>query len=132
MLKSVIYTALLLLGVRGVDVQDSQSRMAATDRPAEIEPITAPFQMPQLQKPQFPDKTFIITDYGAIHLKSNANLHFEEEAEVHFNDNPDDYLPVVCTRWAGFEVYNYSPLIYAYQCENITITGSGKLFGHGE
>jgi hypothetical protein len=27
---------------------------------------------------------------------------------------------------------NYSPLIYAIDCENIAITGPGKLFGHGE
>ncbi len=69
---------------------------------------------------------------GAIHLKSNVNLHFEEGAELHFSDKPEDYLPVVFTRWAGFEVTNYSPLIYAYNCENIAITGPGKLFGHGK
>ena len=27
---------------------------------------------------------------------------------------------------------NYSPLIYAIDCENIAITGPGKLFGHGQ
>ncbi len=69
---------------------------------------------------------------GAIHLLSNVNLHFEEGAEIHFSNNPEDYLPVVFTRWTGFEVYNYSPLIYAQDCENIAITGPGKLYGHGE
>ncbi|MEN8192375.1 MAG: glycosyl hydrolase family 28 protein, partial [Bacteroidota bacterium] len=69
---------------------------------------------------------------GSIHLKSNVNLHFEEGAELHFSENPNDYLPVVLTRWAGLEVYNYSALIYANGCENIAITGPGKLFGHGE
>ncbi len=69
---------------------------------------------------------------GAIHLKSNVNLHLEEGAEIHFSDDPGDYLPVVFTRWAGTELYNYSPLIYAGNCENIAITGPGKLFGHGE
>lgn len=69
---------------------------------------------------------------GAIHLQSNVNLYLQEGAEIHFSDNPQDYLPVVFTRWAGFEVMNYSPLIYANRCENIAITGSGKLFGHGE
>lgn len=69
---------------------------------------------------------------GQIHLKSNVNLHFEEGAELHFSPDPNDYLPVVFTRWAGFELYNYSPLIYACDCVNIAITGPGKLFGNGE
>ena len=68
---------------------------------------------------------------GAIHLKSNVHLHLQEGAEIHFSDDPQDYLPVVFTRWAGFEVMNYSPLIYANGCENIALTGPGKLFGHG-
>lgn len=68
---------------------------------------------------------------GPIHLKSNVNLHFEAGAEIHFSDDPDDYLPVVFTRWAGFELMNYSPLIYARDCQNIAITGPGRLFGHG-
>jgi len=69
---------------------------------------------------------------GAIHLKSNVNLYLEEGAELHFSESPEDYLPVAFTRWAGFEVMNYSPLIYAIDCENIAITGSGSLYGHGE
>lgn len=64
---------------------------------------------------------------GPIHFKSNCNLHLMEGAQVVFSDNPDDYLPAVMTSWEGFECYNYSPLVYAYQCENIAITGSGAL-----
>jgi len=33
--------------------------------PKEIAPIDAPFDMPQLERPQFPDQTFNIQDYGA-------------------------------------------------------------------
>ena len=44
---------------------------------------------------------------GAIHLKSNINLHLDEGACVTFSDNPADYLPVVFTRWEGVECYNY-------------------------
>jgi polygalacturonase len=33
--------------------------------PYEIAPITAPFPMPQLQRPTFPDRTFDIRDFGA-------------------------------------------------------------------
>ena len=64
---------------------------------------------------------------GQIHLKSNVNLHLNEGAVLVFSDNPDDYLPAVHTSWEGLECYNYSPLIYAYQCKNIAITGPGKV-----
>ncbi len=65
---------------------------------------------------------------GPIHLKSNVNLHLSEGAVVRFTDNPADYLPAVSTSWEGMECYNYSPLIYAYECENVAITGKGKLY----
>lgn len=62
-----------------------------------------------------------------IHLKSNVNLHLEKGAVLLFSDNPDDYLPAVLTTWEGMECYNYSPLIYAFECENVAITGEGEL-----
>ncbi|MBD0725841.1 polygalacturonase [Flavobacterium sp. L1I52] len=62
-----------------------------------------------------------------IHLKSNVNLHLEKEATLLFSEDPKDYLPAVHTTWEGMECYNYSPLIYAYNCKNIAITGEGKL-----
>ncbi|MCL6220546.1 glycoside hydrolase family 28 protein [Zunongwangia pacifica] len=62
-----------------------------------------------------------------IHLKSNVNLHLEENAVLFFSEDPEDYLPTVLTTWEGMECYNYSPLIYALQCKNIAITGKGKL-----
>lgn len=64
---------------------------------------------------------------GPIHFKSNVNLHLGENAVVSFTDDPNDYLPAVKTSWEGLECYNYSPLVYAYECENIAITGSGML-----
>lgn len=64
---------------------------------------------------------------GKIHLKSNVNIHLEDKAELIFSENPSDYLPAVQTTWEGMECYNYSPLIYAFKCQNIAITGSGKL-----
>ena len=69
---------------------------------------------------------------GAVHLKSNVNFHLEEGATLHFSDNPEDYLPAVYVRWEGVECYNYSPLIYAPNCENVAITGKGILNGHGK
>ena len=68
---------------------------------------------------------------GAIHLKSNVNLHLRAGATVLFSTNPEDYLPAVWVRWGGFECMNYSPLIYARDCENIAITGRGTLDGQG-
>ena len=64
---------------------------------------------------------------GPIHFKSNVNLHLSENAVLRFTDNPDDYLPAVMTSWEGMECYNYSPLVYAFDCENIAITGTGTL-----
>lgn len=64
---------------------------------------------------------------GPIHFKSNVNLYLEEGAELVFTDNPEDYLPAVMTSWEGLECYNYSPLIYAFECENIAISGKGTL-----
>ena len=68
---------------------------------------------------------------GAIHLRSNVNLHVSEGATIRFSTNPKDYLPVVYTRWEGVECMNYSPLIYAFEQENIAITGKGVLEGQG-
>lgn len=132
--------------------------------------VDAPFPMRELVVPQFADKDFVITDFGAkqddqgscskaiksaveacskngggrvvipsghwltgpIHLKSNINLHLAENAVLKFSDNPEDYLPVVFTRYGGYECYNYSPLVYAVDCENIAVTGKGTLDGNGQ
>ncbi len=69
---------------------------------------------------------------GPIVLLSNVNLHLQAGATLRFSTNPDDYLPAVLTRWEGLELYNYSPLIYALDQENIAVTGEGVLDGQGE
>lgn len=66
---------------------------------------------------------------GAIHLKPNVNLHVTQNATILFSKDPQQYLPVVYTRFEGVECMNYSPLIYAYGVDNIAITGSGTLDG---
>jgi len=68
---------------------------------------------------------------GAIHLKSRVNLHLQDGATILFSTNPEDYLPAVWVRWGGFECVNYSPLIYARDCENVAVTGRGTLDGQG-
>ena len=65
----------------------------------------------------------------SIYLKSNVNLHLEEGAELRFSTDPQDYLPVVYTRWEGVEMMGLKPLIYAYEEENIGLTGKGVLNG---
>jgi polygalacturonase len=66
---------------------------------------------------------------GPIHLKSNVNLHLAKGSKILFSTKPEDYLPLVYTRWEGVELMNYSPLIYAYEQKNIAITGEGILDG---
>lgn len=124
----------------------------------------------QIKAPTFPDKTFIITEFGAVgdgetmsteainsainacseqgggvvlvpqgvfltgavHLKSNVNLRLDEGATLKFSQNDADYLPLVFTRWEGTECYNYSPFIYAFEQENVAITGQGTLDGNSD
>lgn len=118
----------------------------------------APFDMPIINEPTFPNRTFYASEgcsiqatinqcisagggtivvpagewaTGPLHLSDNTHLHFEDGAILIFSSNPDDYLPVVFTRWEGMECYNYSPLIYANNCKKIAVTGNGKLLGSG-
>ncbi len=67
---------------------------------------------------------------GPIHLKSNVNLHVSEGATLQFSTDPAKY-PNVFTRWEGVECLNHSPLIYAFEQENIAVTGKGTLDGGG-
>lgn len=69
---------------------------------------------------------------GPIHLKSNIELHLADGANVVFSDRFQDYLPPVLVRVGGVDLYNYSPLIYARDCTNIAITGSGRLNGNAQ
>jgi len=64
---------------------------------------------------------------GPIRLKSNVELHLEDGAKIVFSDDPAKYLPAVPTSWEGVECLNYSPLVYAYGCTNVAITGMGTL-----
>lgn len=66
---------------------------------------------------------------GPIHLKSNVNLYVSPGATIRFSTSPSDYLPAVFTRFEGTELMNYSPLIYAFQQENVAVTGEGILDG---
>lgn len=67
---------------------------------------------------------------GPIHLLSNVNLHVDDGATLRFTRDPSRYLPAVFTRWEGMELMNYSPLIYAFEQENVAVTGAGTLDGN--
>ncbi|EHR61492.1 glycoside hydrolase family 28 protein [Saccharomonospora cyanea] len=66
---------------------------------------------------------------GAIHLRSNIELHISRGATLRFSQDPADYLPMVHTRWEGIELYNYSPFVYAHGVHDVAITGGGVLDG---
>lgn len=69
---------------------------------------------------------------GAIHLESRVNLHLSDGATLLFSPDPKDYLPVVYTRFESTECMNYSPFIYAFEKENIAVTGGGTLDGQAD
>ncbi len=123
----------------------------------------------RIQPPVFPDKNFLITQFGAlgnnktdcteafqkaiadchragggrvvvpagefltgaIHLQSNVNLHLDPKAVIRFTRDTNKY-PLVFTRWEGVELMNYSPFIYAFEQENIAITGKGTIDGNAD
>jgi len=66
---------------------------------------------------------------GAITLKSNINLYISEGATLRFTHDTSKY-PVVFTRYEGTELMNYSPFIYAFEQNNIGITGQGTIDGN--
>ena len=69
---------------------------------------------------------------GAIHMLSRVELYLEAGAELSFIPDPARYLPAVLSRWEGMELWNYSPLIYAIDCEDIAITGAGIINGNAD
>ncbi|HEX4749128.1 MAG TPA: glycoside hydrolase family 28 protein [Bryobacteraceae bacterium] len=69
---------------------------------------------------------------GAVHLESNVNLYVSEGATLLFSTDPRDYLPLVYTRFESTECMNYSPLIYAFEKENVGLSGPGTLDGQAD
>jgi polygalacturonase len=155
---------ILLLGVIFIFIN---SNAQTTSNKNDISWETAEEILSRIKEPSFPDKDFVITDYGAVeggqhdctgaiskavddcnksgggrvvipkgiyltgavHLKSNVNLHLVKGATLQFKTDPEAYLPVVYTRWEGIECMNYSALIYAFKQKNIAVTGEGILDG---
>ena len=68
---------------------------------------------------------------GAVHLLAGVNLHLAKGTTLKFLTDPAAY-PLVFTRWEGVECYNYSPLVYAFEQENVAVTGEGTLDGQAD
>lgn len=64
---------------------------------------------------------------GPVRFRSNCELHLAKGAELLFTDDLQEYLPGVRVSWEGVECYNVSPLVYAFGCTNVAITGTGTL-----
>lgn len=64
---------------------------------------------------------------GPIHFRSTCCLFLSEGSVVVFEDDPSLYLPAVQVSWEGAECMNLSPLIYAFECHDIAISGPGRL-----
>lgn len=65
---------------------------------------------------------------GPITLKSNVELHLDDQAILLFTTDLSQY-PLALTRWEGVDCYNYQPMIYARGEKNIAITGHGIIDG---
>jgi polygalacturonase len=68
---------------------------------------------------------------GPIHLRSRVELHLASGATLRFTTDPARY-PLTFTRWEGVELMNYSPLVYAFDCDDVAITGEGTLDGQAD
>jgi polygalacturonase len=65
---------------------------------------------------------------GAITLLSHVDLQVGTGATIKFVRNPSNaFYPVVLTSYQGFDLYDYSPLVYALNQEDIALTGGGTL-----
>ncbi len=77
----------------------------------------------------FPTGTYLT---GPIVLKSNITIDIEAGATLLFSDNFAEYTPFVEMRFEGVVMKSFCPLFYAYEQENITIKGQGKINGNGK
>lgn len=68
---------------------------------------------------------------GSLRLKSGVELHVPEGAVLRFSGEPDDFLPVVPTRWEGTELMGRSAMIYTNGQHDVSITGGGIIDANG-
>lgn len=68
---------------------------------------------------------------GPIQLLSNVNLHTKQNALVIFSDDFMLY-PIIDTSFEGLNTRRCTSPIWAYEAENIAITGNGVFDGSGD
>lgn len=75
-----------------------------------------------------------IYDTGAIELKSGVNLHLSEpDSVLRFSQEIiHENYPLVLSYYEGIACYNWSSLIYAFEQDNIAVTGPGRLDGQAD
>ena len=68
---------------------------------------------------------------GALRLKSRVELHLESRETVlaFVSEDMETHYPVVFCHWEAAPCYNFSPLLYAFEAEDIAVTGEGILDG---
>ncbi|WP_149915422.1 glycoside hydrolase family 28 protein [Sphingobacterium cavernae] len=140
------------------NILTTHSLMQAIDK-IPVKEAYSPFSKHVFHSPEFPKNFVVITagnniqnaidslaEIGGGHvilksgshlsrriiLKSNINLQIDQDAQLVFKNDIDDYLPVVFTRNEGIELYSLGACIYANNARNIAITGKGKIIGPGE
>jgi len=65
---------------------------------------------------------------GSIEIKSDVNLHIEENVVLKFVRNiSNEYYPMVLSSFEGNDTYNYASPIRAFHARNIALTGKGTL-----
>lgn len=64
-------------------------------------------------------------------MKSNITLFIDAGAVIKFSTDFNDYEPAF-TRWEGVECYGFSPCIYGFEAENVSLIGRGRLDGQGK
>ena len=77
---------------------------------------------------------------GALRLHSNTELYIEKGATLLGSTKKEDYLPMINSRFEGWESKSYSSLINIgyldhdnrFTTKNIVIRGNGKIVGGGE
>ncbi|NWK94598.1 glycoside hydrolase [Sphingobium lactosutens] len=69
---------------------------------------------------------------GPIRLHSQMELHVPAGTRLKFIPDADRYLPPVHSRWEGVELMGYHPLIYAFDEQDVAVTGKGVIDGSAD
>lgn len=75
-----------------------------------------------------PPGTYLVN--GPIKFTNNTCLDLQKGAVLKFSSEPRHYLPIVETSWEGTLLRNYTPMIYGYGLNNISIVGDGTIDGN--